>query len=78
MWKGCGGMDNKNKPIEQEQKQKKRYTIGMRKAKSFPHFITLYKKDWENEQAWESLLHELELPEDTPKVSLLLSKGSAI
>ncbi len=53
----------------------KRYTIGIRKSMEYPHLITLYKKDWNNEAAWNRLVAELNLPSDTPQVGLLLSKG---
>jgi len=63
--------------MEEKQTEKPRYEIGMKKAKHYPHFITLYKKDWANEEAWDKLVKELNLPEDTPQVGLLLSKGEA-
>ena len=65
-------MENEEKDLNID---KPRYTIGMKKSRQYPHFITLYKEDWSNEDAWESLLKELNLPADTPKVGLLLSKG---
>ena len=70
-------MESEDRQIEQK-KPKRRYTIGMKKAKQYPHFITLYKEDWSNEDAWNDLLKELNLPDGTPKVGLLLSKGGAV
>jgi len=70
-------MESENRQIKQNQ-PKRRYTIGMTKAKQYPHFITLYKENWSNEEAWNDLLKELNLPVDTPKVGLLLSKGGAV
>jgi len=55
--------------------EQKRQSIGIRKSATYPHLITLYKKDWSNEQAWEHLLAELNLPPETPQVGLLLSRG---
>ena len=53
----------------------KRHSIGIRKSATYPHLITIYKKDWSNEDAWNKLVADLNLPADTPEVGLLLSRG---
>lgn len=58
-----------------EQSSQTTHTIEIKKSAQYPHLITLYRKDWRNEDAWNRLIKELDLPEDTPQVGLLLSKG---
>ena len=59
-----------------DQTKEKRYSIGMRKSRSQPHLITLYRKDWQNNDAWGKLVKELDLKENTDQIGLLISKNS--
>lgn len=51
------------------------HTIEMEKSPEYPHLIRLYKKNWQNQDAWLHLVKQLNLSEDTKEVGLLLSKN---
>ncbi len=51
------------------------HTIEMEKSPEYPHMIRLYKKNWQNQDAWTQLVKQLNLTEDTEEVGLILSKN---